>query len=56
MSVMIKEIYVKIAKNVTNLVFLPDFVKINIQLYIEGPHICCWRSINNTNQNIFVDL
>ena len=56
MSVMIKEIYVKISKKVTNFIFFPNLVKINIQLGIEGPDICCWRSINNSNQNIFVNM
>ena len=40
MSVMIKEIYVKISKKVTHFIFLPNLVKINIQLVIEGPDIC----------------
>ena len=47
-SVMIKEIYVKISKKVTNFIFLPNPVKINIQLVIKGPDICCWRSINHS--------
>ena len=56
MRVMVKEIYAKIHKRVAHLVLLSHFLKIYIQLDIEGPEICCWRSINNSNQNIFVDL